>query len=52
MPRSCARLRITLRLAKQHGILGEAGYQLALSEVTGFMQAVIAAKRNSNAEPL
>ncbi|HXP63721.1 MAG TPA: hypothetical protein VN829_24660, partial [Dongiaceae bacterium] len=28
-------LRITLGLAKQHGILGQAGYQLALSEVDG-----------------
>ena len=45
-------LRITLGLAKRHGILGQAGYQLALSEVKGFMHAVIAAKRNSNAEPL
>ena len=45
-------LRITLGLAKQHGILGQAGYQLALSEVKGFMQATIAAKRNSNVEPL
>jgi hypothetical protein len=45
-------LRIALGLAKQHGILGQAGYQLALSEVKGFMQATIAAKRNSNVEPL
>jgi hypothetical protein len=45
-------LRITLLLAKQHGILGQAGYQLAFSELNGFMQTAIAAKRNSNVEPL
>lgn len=40
-------LRITLSLARDRGILGQSDYEVARRELQAFMQAALAAKRNS-----